>query len=124
MTQGLLIADADAELRRIYDRMSLVVGYPVETAADGLECWSKVRARPPAALVIDSAIPWGGSEGVLACLRESSREIALPAIFVTGDEPPRVLAERFGVPATHCYQKPFWLTTLLESVRVVIRAGR
>ncbi len=39
MRTGLLVAEPDAELRRIYARLSSVLGFRVETAADGLECW-------------------------------------------------------------------------------------
>ena len=124
MRTGLLIAEADAELRRIYDRLSLMLGFHVETAADGLECWTKLRACSPEALVVDVEIPWGGGDGVLARLREDCDGGATPAIFVTGEEQPEVLARRFGIAAASCFQKPFRVVALLDSVCAVIAAGR
>lgn len=60
MTTGLLIAESDPELRGIYDRLSSMLGCHVETAADGVECWGKLRACSPDALVLDVDILWGG----------------------------------------------------------------
>ena len=124
MRTGLLIAEADAELRGIFDRHSSALGFDVQTAADGLECWAKLQARAPDALVVDVEIPWGGGDGVLACLREHSDGTMAPAVFVTGDDRPEVLSRRFGIPLGHCFQKPFQLSRLLDSVRAVVAAGR
>ena len=120
MSTGLLVAEQDTELRRIYSALSSVLGFRVETAADALECWIKLRTRSPDALVVDAKLLWGGSDGVLACLQEDSDGIRVPAVFVTGDEPPEVLSERFGIPTRHCFQKPHHLTALLDSVSTVI----
>lgn len=124
MTIGLLIAAADAELRRIFDRLSSVLGFSVETAADGLECWTKLRACAPAVLVVDLEILWGGGEGVLACLRDDSDGAMAPAVFVTGDDAPEVLSRRFGIPIERCFQKPYRLNELLDSVCWVVGTDR
>lgn len=124
MTTGLLIAESDPELRGIYDRLSSVLGYNVETAADGVECWSKLRDRSPDALVLDVDILWGGGDGVLACLREDADSAEAPAVFVTGDDAPDVLSRRLGVPPGRCFQKPYRLTAILDSVRAVVAAER
>lgn len=124
MTTGLLIAESDPELRGIYDRLSSMLGYDVETAADGVECWSKLRARSPDALVLDVDILWGGGDGVLACLRDDADGAEAPAVFITGDHEPDVLSRRFGVPPGRCFQKPYRLTALLDSVRAVVADER
>lgn len=124
MTTGLLIAESDPELRGIYDRLSSMLGYHVETAADGVECWSKLRARSPCALVLDVDILWGGGDGVLARLREDADSAVAPAVFVTGDDAPDVLSRRFGIPAGRCFQKPYRLTALLDSVSNVVAVDR
>lgn len=124
MTTGLLIAESDAELRRTYDRLSSVLGFRVETAADGLECWTKLRAHSPDALVVDVDILWGGSDGVLACLRESFDGALMPTVFVTGDDSPAELSRRFEVPIGRCFQKPYRLIPLLDSVCGVVAAER
>lgn len=124
METGLLIAEADDALRWVYERQSVLLGFQVETAADGLECYSKFRVRSPEALVIDVEIPWGGGDGVLACVREDSGLTTVPAVFVTGDDPPEVLASRFGIPPEQCFQKPFSLRSLLKTISTVVAANR
>lgn len=124
MRTGLLIAEGDTELRGMYCRLSSALGLHVEAAADGLECWTKMRAHRPDALVVDMEIRWGGSDGVLACLREDSDSAAALAIFVTGDDRPEVLSRRFGIPLGQCFQKPFRFSTLLDSVCAVVAASR
>ena len=124
MRTGLLIAEGDAELRSMYDRLSSALGLSVETSADGLECWTKIRARRPDALVVDMEIRWGGGDGVVACLREDSDGTPVPAIFVTGDDRPDVLSRRFGIPLGQCFQKPFRFGALLDSVCAVVAATR
>lgn len=124
MTAGLLIAESDPELRGIYDRLSSALGMRVETSADGLDCWTKLRARRPDALVVDMEIRWGGSDGVLACLREDSDGAPAPVIFVTGDDRPDVLSRRFGIPQGQCFQKPFRFGALLDCVCAVVAAAR
>ncbi len=121
MSTDLLIAEEDAELRELYDRLPFVTGCQVQTAVDGLDCWNKLRARSPDVLLINLEIPWGGGDGVLARLREDG--IELPAVFVTGDESPEVLSRRTGVPVGMCFQKPFRLSALLNLVGRAV-AGR
>ncbi len=116
MRTDVLIADADASLCGAYERMFAGSGLLVETAADGLDCWSKLRARCPDALMIDVDLLWGGSDGVLARLREDSDEALSPEIFVTGDEPPEILSRRAGVAVGRCFQKPLEMGTVLNSI--------
>lgn len=124
MKTGLLIAEADEELRGLFDQIANQLGFDVETAADGLECWSKLRARVPDVLVVDVEIPWGGGDGVLARLREDGEGATTPTVFVMGNDRPDVLATRAGISCGRCFQKPFRLTELLDSVRAVIPGSR
>jgi DNA-binding response OmpR family regulator len=111
-----LIAEADANLCGAYERMFAGSGLLVETAVDGLDCWFKLQARCPDALMIDMDLLWGGSDGVLARLREDSDQAVNPEVFVTGDEPPDVLSIRAGVALGRCFQKPLEMRTVLNSI--------
>ena len=116
MRTDVLIAEADASLCGAYERMFAGSGLLVETAADGLDCWSKLQARCPDALMIDVDLLWGGSDGVLARLREDSIEAVSPEVFVTGDEPPEILSRRAGVAVRRCFQKPLAMAAVLDSI--------
>ena len=91
-------------------------GLLVETAVDGLDCWSKLRARCPDALMIDVDLLWGGSDGVLARLREDSEDAVNPEIFVTGVDAPEILSRRAGVVVGRCFQKPLAMGRVLDSI--------
>ena len=116
MRTDVLIAEADAKLCGTYERMFAGSGLLVETANDGLDCWTKIRIRCPDALLVDIDLLWGGSDGVLARLREDSDSADAPEIFVTGDDSPEVLSKRAGIDVTRCFQKPVEVTMVLNSM--------
>jgi CheY-like chemotaxis protein len=116
MKSVVLITDANAELCRIYRYFLTKHGYEVETSADGLECLSKLRQAKPAVLVLDVELRWGGSDGVLAWLREESPTLGVPVILTGTRYSPQLLSELGGPPVVHCLRKPFALAALLESI--------
>lgn len=122
MRTGLLIAEPDAELRSIRERLPDILGFHVETAGDGLECWTRRQALRPDVLVTGMEIRRGG--GVLACLQEAAYRLLCPAVFVTGDAPPNVLARQIGVSRESCFQKPLRLNMLLDLVSSPVAARR
>jgi DNA-binding response OmpR family regulator len=113
---AVLIAEADPQLCGSYERMFAGSGLRIETAADGLDCWTKLRAGSPDALMVDVGLLWGGSDGVLARLREDSDAAVNPEIFVTGDDSPEVLSRRAGIEVGRCFQKPLEMGTVLNSI--------
>ncbi len=116
MRKDLLIAEADAELCADYKRMFAGSGLLLETAADGLDCWSKLQNHCPDALVIDVDLLWGGSDGVIARLREDAEDASNPEVFVTGYEPPEILARRAGVAVDRCFKKPLDINVVLDAI--------
>jgi two-component system KDP operon response regulator KdpE len=123
MKQALLIADDDAELCDICRKFFTKFGYEVETAADGLDCLEKLRRRPPAVLVLDLGLRWGGGDGVLARLREESALPSFPVVLTATagylPDGPALIEP----PVVHCLHKPFALNALLESVRSAVASG-
>jgi DNA-binding NtrC family response regulator len=119
MQEVLFLADADPQWRDVCQRILAQCGFILDMSTDGLTCLARVRARQPTVLIVDLDIPWGGGEGVLACLREESR---LPAVvIVTGSSSPDALSERTGIPPSHCLRKPFHVDTLLNLLQSAIR---
>jgi DNA-binding response OmpR family regulator len=116
MRTDVLIADADSQLCGFYERMFSESGLLVETASDGLDCWSKIRTRCPDALLVDMDLLWGGSDGVLARLREDSDTADKPEIFVTGDDSPENLSIRAGIAVARCFQKPLEIKKVRNSM--------
>jgi|GEM_PF-1792264 CheY-like chemotaxis protein len=112
----VLIAEADAKLCGTYQRLFAASGLRIETAVNGLDCWTKLRSSPPDALLVDVDLLWGGSDGVLARLREDTCSASQPEVFVTGDESPEVLSRRSGVAVGRCFQKPLQIGYILDSI--------
>jgi DNA-binding response OmpR family regulator len=91
-------------------------GYRVETCSDALACLAKLRREIPTVLVLHQDLLWGGSEGVLAWLREEDLTHRVPVVLTTTtrrSEPGSELAEP---PVVRCLLKPFPMRALLESV--------
>ena len=72
----LLVANADNAMSGLYNHYFSSVGYRVETVSDGLACLDRIRQGLPDMLLLDQQLPWGGGEGVLACLREETHWLA------------------------------------------------
>jgi DNA-binding response OmpR family regulator len=120
MKPTLLIADGDAELCDLYRTFIAARGYRVETASDGLDCLAKLRQATPAAVMLDGELPWGGSDGVLAWLREERATSDVAVILTATAWPPRGVTQGFEPPVTGILLKPFPLTVLLERVRSAV----
>jgi two-component system response regulator MprA len=117
MRHRLLIADGDRELSEVYRRFFSYQGYEVETADGGVECLAKLRTRPDTYVILDLEIPWGGGEGVLACLREEFDSHSHPIVVVSSrpcfDKGP----ERSQRQVVGYFEKPFRLSALLDCFR-------
>jgi len=125
MKQRLLIADRDADLCELYRSFLTERGYEVETSTDGLDCVAKLRQVPPAVLVLDLELLWGGGDGVLAWLREESPPPRIPVLLTTTAADPPDMAGFNQPPVVHYLPKPFALAGLLESIRsAVAKKGR
>jgi DNA-binding response OmpR family regulator len=118
----VLIAESDAELRSAYEHRFAESGIHVETAVDGLDCWTKLRACTPDALMLDIDILWGGSDGVLTRLREDPSRENDPEVFVTGNDSPEILSRRVGIAVERCFQKPIEVDSVLNSICDVFAA--
>jgi DNA-binding NtrC family response regulator len=127
MKQTVLIAEGDAELCAVYQRFLSERGYEVETASDGLDCLEKLRRVTPAVLVLDRELRWGGSDGVLAWLREESAPApsGVPVVLTATAGSSPDAAEDIEPPVVKLLAKPFALTALLQSVRAAVaKKGR
>jgi DNA-binding response OmpR family regulator len=116
MKPVILITNGSAELCRIWCYFLAKRGYEAETAADALDCLAKLRRLKPAVLVLDLDLRWGGSGGVLACLREDSQMPWVPVVLTAAAGSTELPSELLQPPVVQCLHKPFSLTALLESV--------
>ena len=48
---------------------------------NALDCVSQLREETPNVLVLDPVLPWGGGDGVLACMREDKTVPNVPTLL-------------------------------------------
>ena len=120
MRLSVLIAEGDSDLRDAYVDFFQRIGFRVETAAGGVECLERIRDGRPDVLLIDEDLNWGGAEGVLARLVEEASLPYVPVVMATGDRAPGELSAALGLPATHCFRKPFRMHRLVDCIESAV----
>ena len=83
--ERVLVADDDAEIRRLAARMLSGAGYRVDTAQDGHEVLEKVAAEEYDLVVLDAVMP--GPSGSRLVQHLESRRPNLRMLFSTGYDP-------------------------------------
>lgn len=85
MSELVLVAEDDSDLRRVLVRVLLAHGYDVAAAADGAEAWEQLVNLKPALLVSDVRMPKRSGTELLVRLR--SEGSTLPVVLITGFAP-------------------------------------
>lgn len=118
MAQTILVADDDPSLREVVRYTLAQAGFDVVEAKDGAEALAKVKARPPALLVLDIMMP--ELDGLEVC-RAVRKTHPFPIVFVSSrdDELDRILALELG--GDDFVPKPFSPRELLARVKAVLR---
>lgn len=110
----VLVADPDAEKRDLYRRFLEHCGYEVETANDGLDCCEKLAERAPNIIVLEQGLLWGGTDGVLARIREDGEAPPVPIILIAGERDSDERAVAFIDPVVTRLQRPFRMSDLVQ----------
>ncbi len=118
MAQTILVADDDPHLREVVRYTLAQAGFEVVEAKDGAEALARVKARPPALLVLDIMMP--ELDGLEVC-RAVRKTHPFPIVFVSSrdDELDRILALELG--GDDFVPKPFSPRELLARVKAVLR---
>jgi PAS domain S-box-containing protein len=83
---AVLIADADADARRIAGEALAGAGYAVRGAADVLEALETMAAHLPQVVMVDLLLPRGGAPTVLARMRAEPRLRDTPVLLLVPRE--------------------------------------
>lgn len=115
MLTQLLIADSDTTtLDRCRPYFSNR-GYQVEVAANGLRCLQALRRLPPDILVVERELLWGGGDGILAWLRESSPRWPGVVVLTSGEFD--ALPFELAPPVKALLPRPYSMLTLFERIQ-------
>jgi two-component system response regulator CpxR len=110
----ILVVDDDADIREIMTVALESSGYPVISAADGIECLEMLRRRGrPRLILLDLMMPRMDGWAVCAALAADPQLAGVPVVVLTGNS----RATPAGLCAAGFLRKPFDLPALLEVVR-------
>jgi CheY-like chemotaxis protein len=118
----ILIADDDEAFLEILQSYLWDRGHEAEIASDGLECITILRDFAPDVLLLERDLLWGGSDGVLAQMRDDPLIPRIPVILMT-DSPEEFDALTNPIVVA-LLRKPFRLSDLLEQIASAVHAER
>lgn len=116
MNQTVLIADRDGELCELLAMYLGDNGFEAETASSGLDCLEKLRQSMPDVLVLDLELDWGGSDGILAWLKDECASECPSVVLTATAGYPIDARTTLEPPVVDYLSKPFTLNALLEIV--------
>jgi CheY-like chemotaxis protein len=82
----VLLADDTADVREMYGMYLNMVGYHVETAADGREAVRFARVSRPDVIIMDLQMPDMDGWAAIRELQRDARTASIPVIVLTGHD--------------------------------------
>lgn len=105
MRRTLLIANGDGAKTGLYQSCFSDAGYRVEIVSDGMACINRLRDTCPDLLLLDHQLPFGGGDGVLACLREDKAFARVPVVLFADFIPFQEMSRLLIRPVIRCLEK-------------------
>src|SRR3984957_4425544 len=94
-------------------------GFAVDVVHDGAAALMRVRARPPALLILDLMMPVRDGYDVLRTLRDEGTNVPVLILTARRDEPDKLRG--FGLGADDFVPKPVGVLELIARIRAVLR---
>jgi CheY-like chemotaxis protein len=113
----VLLATRDDRLRSVVRSQLIDQGHVIATAAGGVECVTLLREFAPDVLVLDTALLWGGADGVLARLRERDG-VRVPVVLLCARSSTAPgITRPTAPPVVAVIETPVAMETLVRAVR-------
>jgi DNA-binding response OmpR family regulator len=116
----ILVVDEDSDLRRLYTEALVCPGYHVDAAEDGAAALKALRVNNYNLLITEHYLPTLTGVELVRTLRAA--RMALPVIMAAARLPLHELARNPSLQPVAVLPKPFYLSQLLETVRVALHA--
>ncbi|MEU4209665.1 response regulator transcription factor [Streptomyces sp. NPDC026206] len=116
---SVLVVDDDPDVRAAVVDGLAVEGYAVRSAPDGLAALSAIAAAPPAAIVLDLAMPV--LDGLAVCRRLRELGDRTPVLVLTARDAVSDRVAGLDAGADDYLVKPFALDELLARLRALLR---
>jgi CheY-like chemotaxis protein len=119
-----LVADDEAEVRRLVSEVLTEVGFDTLSARDGFELVELARRHRPRLIVADVMMPNMDGYTALARLRGQPETAGIPIIMLTGCVDPAYGQLSEGMGASAHVTKPFSPLLLGELAQEMVRRSR
>ena len=123
MERCIVIADDDPIITSLVSLRLGLARYNVVTTNDAVAAVAMVRAKTPAAVILDIKMPGGGGMAALAKIKSDPELKHLPVMMLTGERTTETVMEAMTGGANDYMVKPFDPDTLLERVTRLVKAG-
>jgi CheY-like chemotaxis protein len=110
----ILVADDNAVIRKLLERLCRQAGYQVEFAINGQELVQKALERRPALVLTDLEMPLVDGSEAIRQLRNDARTASVPMLLFSAREDGAPLAQAAG--ADEFIHKPFTNQDLLSRI--------
>ena len=112
----ILVVDEDSDLRLLYTEALVRPGYHVDAAEDGAAALKALRVNNYHLLITEHSLPTLTGVELVRTLRAA--RMAVPVIMAAARLPMHELARNPSLQPVAVLPKPFYLSQLLETVRV------
>ena len=119
MSEKILVADDEQEIRNLLDHFLKGQGYEVVLASDGNQALKLAAEENPQVIILDIKMP--GLDGLEVCkrLKEKEQTKLIPVIVITGFEDNKMAALNIG--ADDFVNKPFDMAEISSRVKSALR---
>lgn len=123
MTDTIVLAEDDADLRAIYAESLRREGHQVWEACDGAEALNLVRAHRPRVLLLDLWMPILNGLEVVELLVNVPEAIGLKVVVLTHQDDADTRLEGFAMGIEDYWTKDLTVPMLCQRVRAIIEAS-
>jgi DNA-binding response OmpR family regulator len=125
MNRCILIADDDPTVVSVVKLRLGLAQYDVVSTNDAVAVMAMVRAKTPAAVILDVRMPGGGGLSALARIKSDPELNGVPVMMLTGERGAETVMQAMGNGADDYMVKPFRPDVLAERVsRLIERSAR
>lgn len=120
MSQSILIADDDADVRELFAFVLSGAGYEVTAVADGAAALTRLAYAPPALVILDLQMPRVDGMNVLAEIKTVAAWAEVPVLMLTASQATDHLVAARRLGARGYLVKPISPARLVERVEQIL----
>lgn len=116
----ILVADGNDVLLDLLESFLRDRGHAVTLARDGLECARELRRLLPDVVLLERNLLWGGSDGIIALMRDQLGPATPPVILMTDGDEASHDDDSSSSLEVESLPKPFRLSALSRSLDAAV----